>query len=726
MEESPPPQPAMAVPPPKDRDPYKLECNISRFQTQSVTMHPNKVHVTRHKSKAGLRPGVNQIKLTGLDPNIDEHSIKAAADNRWVFFSHATVEHVEPFEDDDSEATDVNDDSNFPENSDLVAARVRAQQLQDQLERARATLESTEARQLILHRYSARLSDGHMANITKCVDTFKQLQDSITKEGEEARKQSRHLERQWSRANTLVKKLEAQHQKEKDERMAFETRAKQASCTVRIFFYVDKRAVAGSTRAEPRVACNLTLSYANDAAFWFPKYALSLDTIMRRGRLNLSANYVNSTIETWEDCSVTFLTTAPTFRNVNGPDAAPPEMAPWNMGLAEMVDDDFEGPEQEWAWVDEGRPNVGPVRKRGKIAKNDLQSVEETLYREGEDGYLGYKERKRRAHMENKAAKKTKVVGFSDSTKGPPSSSGSLHTDRTPNEWRCLPQEFQEALMNEAEIVKYAAPGLRTIEQTGGDEPSRIHLGTVSLKDVNFTFYMTPKYDKRAFVKADIFNRTRLVLAPGAVTVTLDEKYAYDTHLPRCPAKSEVTVHLGHYPRIHAKYLKPRVTEQSFKRRLGEEGKNYEVTKRVLVLQNLRPRSGIGNDGNKENRDPKQKSQESPSPEIETPPPGSDTVVLEIKDQIPSADSEGVQIIPRLGRQHRGGLIVATRGAEEPALLRWKLGNTGPGRRIGEAYVRWTNDDEVYAVIEIDDGERMKVPFYYLVRTPAGFKLVNN
>jgi hypothetical protein len=265
--------------------------------------------------------------------------------------------------------------------------------------------------------------------------------------------------------------------------------------------------------------------------------------------------------------------------------------------------------------------------------------------------------------------------------------------------------------MSKDETVRYEAPGFHNIEPTGDLQPSRIHLGTVSLKDVSTNYYMTPKYDNRVFVKARIFNSSRLILAPGPVVVTLDEEFTYHTHLPRCAGQSHVKLLLGPYPRIGAKYFKPAVNQQSFKLRLGDDGKNWEVAKRLVLLQSYRP--------------PPKKQKTGGGEKNESPDHERGSICLQITDQLPSTDEKDAMIVPGFGKPEKGQVTVVRKGDKELTTLKWR-GLVNNEVRNMEAQVRWKNDNEVCAFINVDDGDRVRIPLYYYVRTPAGHKLVNN
>jgi hypothetical protein len=178
----PEPQPALGVPPPKERGVNKLKGVITDFYTPTVTFHPNKVHITRTRNNLRLKPGVNKITVTGFDPNIDEHSIKASADHRWIFFSHATV---------DTEALDTDGSEEFLEDSDLVVARLRHQELTDAYKSAELHVDSAQARMRTLSSYHKRISDAHMADFQECIATHDRFWDESIKERDAAKAKMR-------------------------------------------------------------------------------------------------------------------------------------------------------------------------------------------------------------------------------------------------------------------------------------------------------------------------------------------------------------------------------------------------------------------------------------------------------------------------------------------------------------------------------------------------------
>lgn len=56
--------------------PTKHEYNIRDLSTRQVVLFPTRAHIIREVRDVQLKPGANQLIITGLSPMVDEHSVQ--------------------------------------------------------------------------------------------------------------------------------------------------------------------------------------------------------------------------------------------------------------------------------------------------------------------------------------------------------------------------------------------------------------------------------------------------------------------------------------------------------------------------------------------------------------------------------------------------------------------------------------------------------------------------
>ncbi|VUC31283.1 unnamed protein product [Clonostachys rosea] len=375
----------------------RVEYNIRDLSTRSVTLFPTKAQVSRDVRDVPLRPGTNEITILGLTPTVDEHSIKVEGNGAAtiVDISIEPVPNYELFADvypdsDDEEKSDEEsdvEDIEVDESSELVAAKARVTELNDQVEIANEVVKSTELRKRYLNGYYNSLHPKHTIDVEKAMATYKDERIKAHQECLEARELKSKLEPELQKAQAVRARLVKRHQREMTranrdtakirKRKSVERRNKELREQERIkeknriraeresfwpkYCYAvhiklevgiatpapssidvamgekdwemprnDQKGESVATDDVMLQSCDLILSYITGAACWQPSYDIQLDTTNCTGILCFDAQITNTTSETWERCKVTLSTSQAAFSGLV--DAAP-TLEPWNIIL---------------------------------------------------------------------------------------------------------------------------------------------------------------------------------------------------------------------------------------------------------------------------------------------------------------------------------------------------------------------------------------------------------
>lgn len=375
----------------------RVEYNIRDLSTRSVTLFPTKAQVSRDVRDVPLRPGTNEITILGLTPTVDEHSIKVEGNGAATIVdisiepvpNHELFADVYPDSDDEEKSDEESDveDVEVSESPELIAAKARVTELNDQVEIANEVVKSTELRKRYLNGYYNSLNPKHNIDIEKAMATYKDERIKAHQECLEAQELKSKLEPELQKAQAIRARLIKRHQREK-------TRANRETAKVRKRKSVERRnkelreqervkeknriraeresfwpkycyavhiklevgiatpapssvdvAMGEKDREMPQnvqkgesvapedvmlQSCDLILSYITGAACWQPSYDIQLDTTNCTGILCFDAQITNTTSETWERCKVTLSTSQAAFSGLV--DAAP-TLEPWNIIL---------------------------------------------------------------------------------------------------------------------------------------------------------------------------------------------------------------------------------------------------------------------------------------------------------------------------------------------------------------------------------------------------------
>ncbi|CAH0002378.1 unnamed protein product [Clonostachys byssicola] len=375
----------------------RVEYNIRDLSTRSVTLFPTKAQVSRDVRDVPLRPGTNEITILGLTPTVDEHSIKVEGNGAATIVdisiepvpNHELFADVYPDSDDEEKSDEESDveDVEVSESAELITAKARVTELNDQVEIANEVVKSTELRKRYLNGYYNSLNPKHNIDIEKAMATYKDERIKAHQECLEAQELKSKLEPELQKAQAIRARLIKRHEREKTranretakirKRKSVERRNKELREQERVkeknrirteresfwpkYCYAVhiKLEVGVATPAPSSVdvamgekdwempqndqkgesvapedvmlqSCDLILSYITGAACWQPSYDIQLDTTNCTGILCFDAQITNTTSETWERCKVTLSTSQAAFSGLV--DAAP-TLEPWNIIL---------------------------------------------------------------------------------------------------------------------------------------------------------------------------------------------------------------------------------------------------------------------------------------------------------------------------------------------------------------------------------------------------------
>lgn len=369
----------------------ELEFKVNDLPTRSVVLFPTRAQVCRELKDVDLKPGLNEITISGLTPTLDEDSVKVEGSGSAIItnISVESLPNRDIFEDvypeSDSESDSEGDDANDSDedSADLKVAKDDLITLRDELSVANEEVANAEKRLAILNAYSGTL-DGKKQEVdmqkylreykiereTAFADNIsgsKKKRD-IQKKVDEAQKYVWKLQSAEAKIRAKVEKIKQKEQIKKEKRRAEQRKEKNRIRTEREWFWpkycysvritldVNTMTPLSSRRnsisSEVEVpqppspskhsdgefedviqsqSCNLVLTYATTSAWWAPSYDLQLSTTKATASLCFDAELRNKTSETWKNCKITLSTSEASF---SGIDSNIPKLVPWNIRLA--------------------------------------------------------------------------------------------------------------------------------------------------------------------------------------------------------------------------------------------------------------------------------------------------------------------------------------------------------------------------------------------------------
>ncbi|OAA63790.1 hypothetical protein ISF_04499 [Cordyceps fumosorosea ARSEF 2679] len=366
----------------------EIAYKIANVPTRTVALFPNRAQVLREINAIKLKPGINEVTISGLSPTLDEDSVKVEGTGSAII-TDISVEALpnknnfqDVYPDEDSSEDDNSEEEQDPEPEDLRAARRRVTELEDDMRLAKDALDSIDRRQKIMDARSdgpdtmeqdkgARLAELLAAYRTERAALFReqlaarQSQRLAQETLDTAKARLRALQRAALRESRESRKAHRRRRERERRRRADRSEERERIRRERVKFWPKycysvkvtlelgvvtplssrRQSVASETEAmhpatgsgetalpDGGVVCSLRLSYVTSAAGWTPSYDLQLSTAAGApATLCFDAKVSNHTAETWRDCRISLSTSDAALAAA---DAGLPELEPWHIRLA--------------------------------------------------------------------------------------------------------------------------------------------------------------------------------------------------------------------------------------------------------------------------------------------------------------------------------------------------------------------------------------------------------
>ncbi|TQV90650.1 mucoidy inhibitor A [Cordyceps javanica] len=366
---------------------HKIDYKLAHVPTRAVVLFPGRAQVFRDIKDIELKPGINEVTLSGLSPTLDEDSVKVEGVGPAVItdISVESLPNQDNFQDvypDEDSSDDDESDDEEPESEELRAAQHRIIELQDEMHVITETIASVDQRQTILDTRSDAvdtMEENKGSRLSDLMGAYRTVRAGLCQERLEAVKSERSLQKTLEDAIRRCRILERaalkesrerrnakRRQREKEQRQRADRREERERIrqerikfwpkycySVKVTLDVNTmtpqssrrqsvaseadvvRAVGNVTTADEALAdctsCNLCISYVTSAAKWTPSYDLQLSTTGATATLCFDAKVSNQTSETWRNCRVSLSTSDAALAGV---DTALPELTPWRIRLA--------------------------------------------------------------------------------------------------------------------------------------------------------------------------------------------------------------------------------------------------------------------------------------------------------------------------------------------------------------------------------------------------------
>ncbi|KAM3457732.1 hypothetical protein MY3296_000805 [Beauveria thailandica] len=135
----------------------KVDYRVADIPTRAVVLFPERAQVFRDIKDITLKPGINEVTISGLSPTLDEESIKVESAGSAVItdISVEALPNTDNFDDVEpdehfSSSSDDSDDNEDPDSEDLCAAKLRVRELQDEMWLIKDAIDSANQRQRII------------------------------------------------------------------------------------------------------------------------------------------------------------------------------------------------------------------------------------------------------------------------------------------------------------------------------------------------------------------------------------------------------------------------------------------------------------------------------------------------------------------------------------------------------------------------------------------------
>jgi len=370
---------------------------------------------------------------------------------------------------------------------------------------------------------------------------------------------------------------------------------------------IDSLAKTLSPESSGSTVISMSVSYVTHAAWWSPRYDLSLSTPKSSGTILYRAEFCNTTSETWKDAKVTLSTSQTAFQGLGEPI---PSMQPWHIRLSTGFGQGFSRSNDATSGALLSSHEMNSKQKGGFSSFSKASEPRNALFGLGSSHQpssllIAHLEPPRRPQqvqqqqqqqqqqqMQQPAmqqayqhqAQSTSLFGASRQARPQPSSAGGLFgnlnasqaspfaagsqqtdTDKINELEGFIEQDVEDELPSlatqESEwsetgmTATYDIPSRRTIAPS--DTMRRHKIASVELKNVHLSYLLVPKLRAAAFLKTRIRNTSSITLLKGPVGLTLDGSFLGNASLPRCSAGEPFSLSLGVDPSVSVTYNKP-------------------------------------------------------------------------------------------------------------------------------------------------------------------------
>ncbi|KAM3467311.1 hypothetical protein NHJ6243_000342 [Beauveria neobassiana] len=372
----------------------KVDYKVADIPTRAVVLFPERAQVFRDIKDIALKPGINEVTISGLSPTLDEESIKVESAGSAVItdISVEALPNPDNFKDvetdeDSSSSSDESDDNEDHDSEDLCAAQLRVRELRDEMWLIKDAIDSVNNRQrIMLVRSNAAdtMEQDKGVRLAELLAAYKNERAALSRERLEAAKLQREVQKKLDAALAHVQALRGtalresrerrkakRRQREKEQRRRADLREERKRVrrerakfwprycySIRVILDVNTMTPISSRRAsiasetavravtatatddekptaaaqlDNHISCSLCVSYVTSAAGWTPSYDLQLSTTgTAAATLCFDAKISNQTSETWRGCAVSLSTADAALAGV---DADLPELMPWRIRL---------------------------------------------------------------------------------------------------------------------------------------------------------------------------------------------------------------------------------------------------------------------------------------------------------------------------------------------------------------------------------------------------------
>ncbi|KAK2750619.1 hypothetical protein FQN57_002690 [Myotisia sp. PD_48] len=353
--------------------------------TKSVTLAPERATIVREIIDVPIKPGSNEIIITGFDQVVDPDSLRVTGSGSATITDIQTqiVPQEEDFSDiypqaDEDLDDDLSDDPEDPDDT-FGVDRSELDDVELELEKIKAKITALENEQSsstkaleFLNNYGQTLiaKDIEPSKVQEYIETYQEERvrlnttftdaasslAALAKEKSKldrklqslarAYERERHLaSKEWRKARTVKSKAQARRRQKRRLENGELCRFWPANVG-RVTIYLDGVGDVVSSPVRPKsVVSNekapahdveytdlitLSLTYVTTNALWSPRYELMLHTPTSSGKIIYRAEYHSYSPETWKDAKL-ILSTSQT--NFSGVDERIPLLLPWNVKL---------------------------------------------------------------------------------------------------------------------------------------------------------------------------------------------------------------------------------------------------------------------------------------------------------------------------------------------------------------------------------------------------------